>query len=73
MVRFNTTNGKKTMTRYTLRLFFSILVSSSSLFLAACGNDAEVQTEKTPAIPAAETGDPVMGDWVVIHNLSDPE
>jgi peptide/nickel transport system substrate-binding protein len=44
------------------------------LLLAGCGDKSEVKVADAPPVARArEAGKPVTGDWLVIHNLSDPE
>jgi peptide/nickel transport system substrate-binding protein len=44
------------------------------LLLAGCGDRSEVKVADAPPVARArEAGKPVTGDWLVIHNLSDPE
>jgi len=45
-----------------------------SLLLAGCGDRTEVKVaEVEPARSAHESGKPVVGDWLLVHSLSDPE
>ena len=62
-----------TMMDYTLRLFFIAVAFSCSILIIACGSDPEQSADKTPTLRTSENGDPVEGDWVVIHSISDPE
>ena len=44
------------------------------LLLAGCGERGEVKAGGSePASAAKDAGEPVTGDWLVIHSLSDPE
>ncbi|MCB0710873.1 MAG: hypothetical protein KDD67_00935 [Ignavibacteriae bacterium] len=61
------------MMYHTLRLIALFAFVLPSILLVACGGDLEPSKKNTPAIPASEAGEPVTGDWVVIHNLSDPQ
>ena len=44
--------------------FFLLAGAALALFLTACGGGATSETDAA--------GDPVAGDWIVIHQLSDP-
>jgi peptide/nickel transport system substrate-binding protein len=44
------------------------------LLLAGCGERGEVKAGGSePASAAKDAGEPVTGDWLVVHSLSDPE
>lgn len=56
------------------RTFLQGIVLFASTFLLACGGEDTYQSDQeTPTIPASQIGNPVEGDWVVVHGLSDPE
>lgn len=59
----------------SLRSFVGYLfLMSLALGVAACGDDtAQTNGNQTTTTTVSQGGDPVPGDWVVIHNLSDPE
>jgi peptide/nickel transport system substrate-binding protein len=48
--------------------FWTLLV----ILLAGCGERTEVKVAEAPPAPL-DAGDPVTGDWLLMHSLSDPE
>lgn len=59
----------------SLRSFGTIpFLLSLVLGVASCGGDSDQNAGSEMTVTTvSEAGDPVTGDWVVIHNLSDPE
>lgn len=51
------------------------VVTLFSLGMGGCGDgeDVDYDEKNPPTTPISSGGDPVTGDWVVIHALSDPE
>ncbi len=49
-----------------------LLVLLATVIALTCGEPREPPTAP-PATPGAENGTPVRGDWLVLHQLSDPE
>lgn len=68
-------NAMKRIPSTPLRPFAGLLfLMSLVLGFAACGNDPDQNGNSTTTVTTvSETGDPVRGDWVVVHGLSDPE